>query len=259
MISGSRGPATAPKCRLLAALVICMTWLGVFFVPTAWAENDNTTRLSVTIDGRPLDGDVILDASAATRLVVGLENLGRSALEVDSVRLSGTVLGLTFFDYDTRVRTTVPARGAATWTVDLDLRDLARRASGSLPVRVEIRDTDLATVAAANGHADVRGSLFSTYGLFILGMFTLAGLLLAAALLAARRNAPAPAPWRRGLRLVPAGTAAGLFLVLVLSAAHLTTPSTPTDLAITLCTALITFGIGRVLPARTPPGGADAN
>ncbi|WP_018504776.1 hypothetical protein [Parafrankia discariae] len=233
-----------------------MTWLGVFFAPAARAENDNTTRLSVSVDGRPLDGDVVLDASAATRLVVGLENLGRSALEVDSMRLSGTVLGLTFFDYDTRVRTTVPARGAATWTVDLDLRDLAHRASGSLPVTVEIRDTNLATVAAANGHADVRGSLFSTYGLFGLGLFTLAGLLLAAALLAARRDTPGPAPWRRGLRLVPAGAVAGLFLVLALSAAHLTTPSTPTDLAITLCGALIAFGIGRVLPTHAQPGGA---
>ncbi|MCK9931017.1 hypothetical protein MXD62_28400 [Frankia sp. Mgl5] len=236
-----------------------MTWLGVFFAPTAWAENDNTTRLSVTIDGQPLDGDVVLDSSAATRLVVGVENLGGSALEVDAVRLSGTVFGITFFGYDTRVRTTVPARGAATWTVDLDLRGLTRRVSGSLPVRVEIRDTDLTMVAAENGRADVHGSLFSAYGLFGLGLFALAGLLLAMGLLPGRRHGRPAAPWRRGLRLVPAGCVAGLFAVLALSAMGLTAPSTPTDLAITLSTTLIAFGIGCALPERAPVTPADNN
>ncbi|KPM52295.1 hypothetical protein ACG83_28230 [Frankia sp. R43] len=232
--------------------MVFVTSLGVFPAAAARAGGDNTARLSVTIDGQPLDGDVVLDLSAATQLVVGVENLGGSALEIDSVRLRGAVLGLTFFDYDTRVRTTVPARGEATWTVDLDLRDLAGRASGLMPIRVEIRDGDLAVAAVRDGRARIHGSLLSTYGLFGLGLLMLAALLAAAAVLSLGRN-PLPAPSsRRGLRFVPAGCVGGLFGVFALSALRLVTPSPPTDFAITLGATLIVFGIGRQLPAARP-------
>ncbi|WP_232295295.1 hypothetical protein [Parafrankia sp. EUN1f] len=226
-----------------------MTALGLFPAAAARAGDDNTARLSVTIDGQPLDGDVVLDSSAVTHLVVGVENLGGSALEVDSVRLRGAVLGLTFFDYDTRVRTTVPARGEATWAVDLDLRDLARRASGLMAIRVEVRDGGLGVAAVRGGQARINGSLLSTYGLFGLGLLMLAGLLAVAAVLSLARS-PLPAPSsRRGLRFVPAGCAGGLFGVFALSALRLVTPSPLTDFMITFGATLIVFGIGRQLSA----------
>lgn len=248
-------PRRAQKCRVLAFVVVFATWIGVFPASAAWAANQNTARLSVSIDGRPLDGDVVLDAAAATRLVVGVENLGGSALDVDSVRLRGMVLGLTFFDYDTRVRTTVPARGTANWTVDLDLRDIAGRATGLVPIRVEIRDTDLDTVVARDGKAQVHGSLLSTYGLLGLGLLVLAGLLLAAAVLSPGASK------LRGLRFVPAGCVLGLLVVFALSAMRLLAPSPPTDLAITLGMTLLAVVAGSRLhaPHASADAGADAD
>lgn len=211
---------------------------------------DGTVGLAVTIDGRPLGGDDLVLQSAVTRVVVSVENLGRSTLEVDSVRLSGTVLGLTFFDYDTRVQTGIPARGSATWTVDIDLRDLGGRANGTMPVEVAIRDRGLTTVAHVSGTADVRGSLFSLYGLFGLGLAILTGLLMAVALLPLGRHAVAVKPWQRGLRFVPAGCAIGLFGVFALSAIRLLAPAPGSDFAVTVAAVLTCFTVGALTARR---------
>ncbi len=209
-------------------------------------------ELAVTIDGQPLGrGDLVLDAGAVARVVVSLQNLSRSNLDVGSVRLSGAVLGLTFFDYDTRVRTTVPARGSANWTVDLDIRDLDGRATGLMPVEVAIRDADLHTVAKATGTASVHGSLLSIYGLFGLGLLVLMGLLWAVALLPLGRHAAPATWWQRGLRFLPAGCAVGLFGAFVLSATRLVTPTTAVDVAATLISATVCFTVGALLPRLT--------
>ena len=242
-------PARARRVAL-ACLAVCLAWMTVFAAPPAGAADEaadtaGATRLTVTIDGQPLgEGDLVLAPAAATRLVVTVENMSRSTVEIDTVRLSGTVLGLTFFDYDTRVRTSIPARGAATWTVDLDLRDLDGRANGAIPIEVSVRDRSLATVATASGTADVRGSLLSLYGLFGLGLAILMGLLWAVALLPMGRHAVPARPWQRGLRFVPAGCSVGLFVIFVLSATRLMAPSTATDFIITLGAAVACFAVG---------------
>ncbi|KQC36177.1 hypothetical protein UK82_22135 [Frankia sp. ACN1ag] len=220
--------------------------------PAARAAPGGGVELAVTVDGQPLGrGDLVLDAGAVARVVVGVQNLSRSDVDVDSVRLSGAVLGLTFFDYDTRVRTTVPARGSANWTVDLDIRDLDGRATGLMPVEVALRDTDLHTVAKATGTASVHGSLLSIYGLFGLGLLVLMGLLWAVALLPLGRHAAPATWWQRGLRFLPAGCAVGLFGVFALSATRLLSPTTAVDVSLTIISAAACFAVGALLPRLT--------
>ncbi|WP_462185873.1 hypothetical protein, partial [Frankia sp. CcWB2] len=210
---------------------------------------DDGVELGVTVDGQPLGEDnVVLGASAVARVVVSVQNLTRSNVPVDSVRLSGTMLGLTFFDYDTRVRTTIPARGSANWTVDLDMRDLDGRATGLMPVELAIRGADLHTVAEVSGTADIHGSLLSIYGLFGLGLVVLMGLLWAVALLPLGRHAVPATWWQRGLRFVPAGCGVGLFVIFALSATRLLSPGTPSDFGITITTTAVCFGLGALLP-----------
>lgn len=231
----------------------CLGWFALPGSSAARAADDGGVELGVTVDGRTLgEGNIVLKASALTRVVVSVQNLSRANVDVDSVRLSGTVLGLTFFDYDTRVRTTIPARGSANWTVDLDIRDLDGRATGLMPVEVAIRGADLHTVARVSGNAEVRGSMFSLYGLFGLGLVVLMALLWAVALLPLGRHAPTAAWWQRGLRFVPAGCGVGLFLVFALSAIRLLTPATPSDFAITITTSVICFALGALLPRMSP-------
>ncbi len=239
-----------PRKNILIApcLLACLGWV-LLFPAASSARAADGVELQVTVAGQSLgSGDLTLDAGSVVRVVVGMRNLTRSDLPVDSVRLSGTVLGLTFFDYDTRVRTTVPARGSANWTVDLDIRDLDGRATGLLPIEVAIRDTDLRTVASAGGTANVRGSLFSIYGLFGLGLLVLMGLLWAVALLPLGRHAAPATWWQRGLRFVPAGGAVGLFGVFALSATRLVPPTTMTDVTLTLVAAAACFAAGALLP-----------
>jgi hypothetical protein len=242
--------APAPKSILIATcLLVCLGWLPLCPVAAARAASGGGVDLAVTVAGQPLGGsDLTLDAGSVVRVVIGVQNRTRSDIPVDSVRLSGTVLGLTFFDYDTRVRTTVPARGSANWTVDLDIRDLDARATGLVPVEVAIRDTDLQTVARARGTANVRGSLFSIYGLFGLGLLVLMGLLWAVALLPLGRHAAPATWWQRGLRFVPAGCAVGLFGIFALSVTRLVSPTIGIDVALTLVAAAACFAVGALLP-----------
>lgn len=217
------------------------------------AADGGGVELGVTVDGQPLGEDnVVLEASAVARVVVSVQNLTRSNVPVDSVRLSGTVLGLTFFDYDTRVRTTIPARGSANWTVDLDVRDLDGRATGLMPVEVAIRGADLHTVARVAGTADIHGSLLSIYGLFGLGLVVLMGLLWAVALLPLGRHAVPATWWQRGLRFVPAGCGVGLFVIFALSATRLLSPGIPSDFGITITATAVCFGLGALLPQLVP-------
>ncbi|MCL9762190.1 hypothetical protein [Frankia sp. AiPa1] len=208
----------------------------------------------MTVDGQPLGpDDLVLNAGTVARIVVGVKNLSRVAVPVDSVRLSGTVLGLTFFDYDTRLRTTVPASGSANWTVDLDIRDLDGRATGLVPVEVALRDADLHTVARQTGDANVHGSLFSIYGLFGVGLLVLMGLLWAVALLPLGRHAAPATWWLRGVRFVPAGCGVGLFGVFALSATRLLSPTTMVDIVLTLVTTAVCFAVGALMPWLNSP------
>ncbi|MCK9925304.1 hypothetical protein MXD61_26090 [Frankia sp. AgPm24] len=208
----------------------------------------------MTVDGHALDrGDLVLNAGTVARVVVGVHNLSRVDVPIDSVRLSGNVLGLTFFDYDTRLHTTVPAQGSANWTVDLDIRDLDGRATGLVPVEVTLRDTDLHAVARQSGTANVHGSLLSIYGLFGVGLLVLMGLLWAVALLPLGRHAGPATWWLRGLRFVPAGCAVGLFGVFALSATRLLSPTTLVDLVLTIVTSAVCFAIGALMPWLNGP------
>jgi hypothetical protein len=245
-------PVATPGRRSIL-IAVCLAvgagWFALLPVSGARAASGGGVELTVAVEGQALGrGDIVLDAGSVARVVVGVQNLTRSDIPVDSVRLSGTVLGLTFFDYDTRVRTTVPAQGSANWTVDLDIRDLAGRATGLVPVEVALRDADLHTVARSTGSATVRGSVFSVYGLFGLGLLVLMGLLWAVALLPLGRHAAPATWWQRGLRFLPAGCAVGLFGVFALSAARVLTPTGTVDAVLTVVAAAACFAIGAVMP-----------
>ncbi len=162
--------------------------------------------------------------------------------------MSGAVLGLPFFVYDTSVGWTVPAGGEGTWTLDVPMDDLAGQATGLLPVEVALRGEDRETVVSVSGVADVRGSIVSTYGLFGSGVAVVTAILWAAVLLALARHRLPVNRWRRALRFVPAGAGFGLVVIVSLSALRLTAPTGSSELGFLLGTTAVAFLLGYLTP-----------
>jgi hypothetical protein len=222
--------------------------------------------LSVAVHGNPLtEGPVTLTPAEPLLLIVTVRNNSQRPAEVHSVRMSGAVLGLPFFVYDTSVGWMVPAGNEGSWTLEVPLDDLAGQATGLLPIEIELRGADRDTVAAADGTADVRGSIVSTYGLFGLGLVLATTILWIAVLLGLARHRLPVNRWRRALRFVPAGAGLGLVVVVGLSALRVTAPSGSSELGFLIGATSVAFVLGYLTPtpripvpaapaAATPPG-----
>jgi hypothetical protein len=177
---------------------------------------------------------------------------------VHSVRLIGTALALTFFDYDTTVPFDVPAHGQASRTLSLDLSDLDGQAVGLLPASVELLDGSKAVLAGATTVADIQGSLTSVYVIFGIAVLVLTILAWAAALLAmARRTLPANR-WRRALRFLPAGFGTGIVAVITLSVLRLVPPAPAVELPVIAFTAAVGLVLGYLTPQPLPALPVDA-
>ncbi|MBE1501568.1 hypothetical protein H4696_008668 [Amycolatopsis lexingtonensis] len=232
------------------ALGLCAVVLGA---PAASADS-GSLEVQVSIDQRPIeDATVPIDPASQVELKVVATNSGTAPVKVRSVRLSGVALALTFFAYDTTAPFEVPARGSATRTFVLDLGDLSGQATGLLPSSVELLDAQRATLGEATTVADVRGSVWSVYGVFGLAMLVLTILAWAAALLALARHRLAPNRWRRGLRFLPAGFGTGLVAVISLSVLRLVPPEPAIEIPVVLGAAAIAFLLGYLTPHPAPP------
>ncbi|WP_433262533.1 hypothetical protein ACQPZF_29750 [Actinosynnema sp. CS-041913] len=221
----------------------------------------DTVTLSATVDGRPVGShELVLDPSGSSRVSVTVHNTTDTVRHVKTVRLSGTALALTFFSYDTTVPFDVPAQESVTKAFVLDLGQLGAQATGLLPTEIEVLDAQREVIAAIGTTGDVRGSLWSVYGIFGIAVFGLTALAWIGALWAlARRRLPANR-WQRAMQFLPAGIGTGLVAVISLSVLRVVAPSPAAEIPFILGAAAAAFALGYLTPhpAADPPVDPEA-
>ncbi|MBB5959060.1 FlaG/FlaF family flagellin (archaellin) [Saccharothrix tamanrassetensis] len=222
-----------------------------FFAPTpaiAQATPDTVT-LSATVDGTPVgNDDLVLDPTGSARISVTVHNRTDTVRHVKTVRLSGTALALTFFSYDTTVPFDVPAKESVTKAFVLDLTQLGTQATGLLPTDIEVLDVQRDVIATISTTGDVRGSVWSVYGIFGIAVFALTALAWIGALWAlARRRLPANR-WQRAMQFLPAGIGTGLVAVISLSVLRVMAPSPAAEIPFILGAAAAAFALGYLTP-----------
>ncbi|WP_367137784.1 hypothetical protein [Saccharothrix sp. HUAS TT1] len=229
----------------VGSLLLCGIFLGV---APADAAGDAVT-INATVDGTPVgSGELLLDPSASSRISVTVHNGTDAVLHVKTIRLAGTALALTFFSYDTTVPFDVPAKQSVTRGFVLDLGQLGTQATGLLPTELEVLDTNRDPIAAIATTGDVRGSVWSVYGVFGLAVFGLTVLAWTGALIAlARRRLPANR-WQRAMRFLPAGVGTGLVAVISLSVLRIMAPAPAAEIPFILGAAAAAFALGYLTP-----------
>ncbi|OLR89736.1 hypothetical protein BJP25_01520 [Actinokineospora bangkokensis] len=209
-------------------------------------------QVVVAVDGQDVAGRTVeFDPGRPVEVEVRVRNSGRETAKVRLVRVSGESLALTFFAYDTTVPFEVAPGGEETRAFPLDVRDLDGQAIGLLPTSVELLDDDREVVAAADTVVDVRGSLWSVYGVFGLALLALTAALWAGALLALARHRVSPNRFRRALRFLPAGVGTGLVAVVTLSVLRLVAPEPAVEIPVVLAAAAIALLLGFSTPHPT--------
>lgn len=244
---------------LVAAAAALFGMLGVLTAPAAAAADGNSDlTVTVEINDRDVSGQTVaLIPDEPLELTIIAENPGTEARSVRLVRVSGVALALRFFAYDTTLPFQVPARGRVTRTFPLDVRDLDGQAVGLLPTSIELLTEDRTVLGAADTVADVRGSLWSVYGVFGLAMLGLTVLAWAGALLALARNKLSANRFRRALRFLPAGVGTGLVAVVSLSVLRMVPPAPAVEIPVVIGAALIAMVLGFLTPHPSPEVAAD--
>ncbi len=271
VVETTRRAAVSLIILIIVLLVPLILLPGPATAVAGGVPGDRTTSI-VAAGGRALQFDavvnevsvtgrkIMIDPDRPTRVLVTVRNNRDALARIRSIRVSGSVLGLTFFVFDTAVKMDVPPGASLTWSVDVDMAELRGQATGLLPMTVTLRDAKRDVLASAGGIADIRGTLVCTYGMFGLGLLVVTLLLWAAAFVALARHRLPRNRWRRAVRFAPAGCGAGLVAIVSLSALRVTAPSTSSNLTFIATAAGIGFLLGYLTPtpAPTPSTGAPS-
>jgi hypothetical protein len=210
-------------------IVIGLLLLAGLVWPAAPGGALDSVTIDAVIDGRPV-GDsterepIQLRPQEPASLDLRVTNAGTAPVQVRTVRLQGEVMGLTFFAYDTSVSFTVAPGTTEDRSFALDLVGLKGQATGLIRGSVAVLDGTRRTLTSERMIVDVRGSLWSVYGMFGLAVIVLTVLSLGGALLALARHQLPENRWRRGLRFLTPGLGLGLFAVFTLSALRVLVP-----------------------------------
>ncbi|MGH9076792.1 MAG: hypothetical protein ACRDY0_04965 [Acidimicrobiales bacterium] len=245
---------------------------GVLFLPlglvaalqlssgTAPAAPAGGVSLDTVISGSAVSGSssvhpTPLEPGRPAAVDVTVSNATDQAVDIRSVAITGEVVGLSFFSYDTSVDLNVPAGATSHLDFALDLSALSGQATGLIPGSVKVVDSGGHVVATQALVADVHGSIVSVYGLFGLAVLVLTAMALAEVILAVRRNRMPRNRWRRGTLAMMPGLGIALVLVFTSSVLGLWVPSAGTWLPIVVILAGVFFAAGYLAPA--PPAGED--
>ena len=131
------------------------------------------------------------------RLQLVVTNRQDEDVVVRTVRVEGRVLGMTFFDYASRVDRTVAAGDSEDLSLPLDVSELGEQATGLLPARLTLTGEDRRTLYEDPFAVEVEGSPWSTYGVFGVLVASVTVVLLAAAAI----SYPLLALWLRAISL----------------------------------------------------------
>ncbi|WP_280405030.1 hypothetical protein [Nocardia brasiliensis] len=249
--------------RGIGAVLGPMLLLTVLWGPMApAAARPDGVDMSANFDGRDIadtsvDDPLRLEPGSTVRVAIELSNKTGAPVEIRHVDLAGQVLGLSFFSYSTAVELTIPPGGAESLRYRLELRGLAGQAVGFLGGELAVYGADSAKVAAIPLITDVRGSLWSVYGLFGIALAILTALAIADAALAVARHRLSANRWQRGVRLLAPGLGIGLVFAFTASVARWWVPDTSLWLAFAGVTAAVAFLLGYASPTPEPEEAAD--
>ncbi|MFD6161556.1 hypothetical protein ACFWF7_09040 [Nocardia sp. NPDC060256] len=213
--------------------------------------------MAANIDGRDIAGTSVdrplrLVPDSTIRIAIELTNNTTDPLEIRHVDLAGHVLGLGFFSYSTAVELTVAPGKAESLQYRLELRGLAGQATGLIDGELAVYGESDAPVAAIPLITDVRGSLWSVYGLFGLALAVLTTLGFADTAFAIARQRLSVERWQRGLRLLAPGLGIGLVFAFIASVARWWVPDTGLWLDFAGVTAAVAFLLGYASPPPEP-------
>jgi hypothetical protein len=207
------------------------------------------------VSGASASQPLRLNPGEAVTVDVMLTNGGGDAVDVRRVELAGRVVGLSFFSYATTVNLTVGPGETDSLRYSLDLIGLDGQATGLIGGAVTAYDAEGNSIATIPTVTDVRGSLWSVYGLFGIAMAVLTALALLDAALGIARHRLSANRWQRGVRLLAPGVGIGLVIAFSASVARMWVPSTGSWLALAGVTAAVFFILGYFSP--TPDDDED--
>lgn len=249
---GTSSIRTRRTVQLVLAGVVASI-ASVALAGPAWAGPP--LDLDATLDGRAVadagaNDPIELGESDQVDVTLVVTNRSSAPVEVRSVKLGATALGVTFVSYDTVVVLDVPAGESREIAFTLPIYDIGDQAMGLVPGALVAYDGRGQVVGEQRFTLDVAGSSSSLYGRFglLLVGFTVAtvGLNL---WLAARRRLPTNR-LMRGLRFAIAGVGLGLTLCFVLSALRVLAPYPEVWPPLVIVPGLGFFLLGLLSPGR---------
>ena len=247
------------RTRRYLVLLALLGLTALADAPSAVAAGSSVT-VRATINGRDVGSSsaahpVRLRPSVPATVSLSITNTRTSPVNIRRVELSGRVVRLSFFAFDTSVGLNVPAGATDTLSYSLDLTGLRGQATGLMGGAVTVFDDRGHQVARVGMTSDVRGSIFSVYGLFGFALLLLTVLAILDTAVAIARHGLPMNRWRRGTRAMTPGIGIGLVLVFTLSAAHIAVPTGQRWVEAAVGFAVLFFALGYLTP--TPATGRD--
>ncbi len=212
----------------------------------------NGLTWEVSISGKKVSstgGDTVeLAPRNDVPMLLTFHNTGPTKQDVNSVRLAGKVIGMSFFAFTTRLDLEVPARQELATEVQLNLSELDGTATGLIPAEISLIRVDGSVIDSRTFISDVRGSLRSAYGLFGLAVAGLTAVFLIGLIrdIAARRLPHNR--WQRGIRFLAPGVGAGLTATFTLSATRVLAPQAGVWVPLILVFGALAFLLGYFTP-----------
>jgi hypothetical protein len=253
------GGRVRPRCAFLATVLALAFVLAPGGVAagadlegatwTAVVNEDNVERLG--------GGAVQLVPGERAQVTVVIQNRGEDPLSIPYVRLEGSVLGLSFYVFTTRVDFEVPAGAEEELHYELDLLDLDDQARGLIPSRLVLLDDAGNELGAKDFRVDVAGKFTSVYMVFGMAVGGLTAVLLAAALWRLATGRLHPNRWRRGLTMAAPGLGLGFVLTFSLSVLGIASPQATLWATLLLVGAAVGFAAGYLTPNPDEPDEDD--
>jgi hypothetical protein len=198
--------------------------------------------------GAPLE----LHPEGDVKVTLTVHNDSVAPITVRWVQFSGGVLNLSLFASSTRIPCTVPAGGSSPLVFPLDVPDLGSQATGLVAGELRLVGADHAVLASRSFPVRVRGTLWSSYGLFGGFVALVTVLLLASVLIQLVRGTLPEERWSRALRCGVPGLGVGLTITLSLSAFGLLAPRPTSGVLFVVGCALTGAAVGFLTPAAGP-------
>jgi hypothetical protein len=228
-----------------------------FLAPVAAHASSGGVSVAATINGHKVAGadSVKLSPSSSATLTVAVTNNTDHTVSARTVRIEGRVIGLVFYAYDTSIVLDVAPHSTQTRTIQLDVSGLKGQATGLIPSQVQLLDSHRNEIAGQDVTIDVRGSLWSVYGLFGLVILLLTIGWTANVLVRLFRGALPENRWMRAMLFLVPGIGIGLVFVFTLSALRFVAPTASLWVPVVVAAAAIMFVVGYLTP--TPGDNED--